>query len=134
MKSYRNRLKAERADQIYVDILQKLIGEKHYRNPGYHAEDLAAELGIDRRYISAAVATHTDGGNYNALINDIRLREACRMLTAVRYRNFTAEEIGLTAGFASRQAFYVAFRKRYGLTPRQYRLQNGPDQLDQPIP
>ncbi|MGN1260451.1 MAG: helix-turn-helix transcriptional regulator [Alloprevotella sp.] len=133
MKSYRNRLKAERADQIYVDILQKLIGEKYYRRPDFHAADLAAELGIDRRYISAAVATHTHGGNYNALVNDIRLREACRMLTSLRYRNYTAEEVGLAAGYASRQAFYVAFRKRYGLTPRQYRLENSDDKPDQPL-
>ena len=33
-----------------------------------------------------------------------------------------AEEIGLLAGFSSRQAFYLAFSRVYDITPRAYRL------------
>lgn len=124
LKSYHTRLKSERSDRIFVEILRKLTGERLYRDPSYNASLLAKDLGIDRRYISAAVAAHTDGGNYTALVGELRLREVCRMLASPRFAHYTAEEIGLTAGFSSRQTFYTAFRRKFGITPRQYRLQH----------
>lgn len=122
MKPYQTRLKTEHSDLLYVQILQKLTGEKLYRDPGYNAQKLAADLGTNRRYISASVATHTGGGNYATLVNGMRLREVCRMLDSHRYAQYTVEEIGLLSGFASRQAFYLAFRKQFNITPREYRL------------
>ena len=41
-----------------------------------------------------------------------------------RYDEYTAEEIGLMVGFSSRQCFYTAFKRFYGMTPRHYRLQD----------
>lgn len=124
LKAYHTRIKGDRSDHIYVDILRKLTGEKLYRDPSYNATRLADDLGVNRRYISAAVAAHTDGGNFTSLVSELRLREVCRMLTSPRYVHYTAEEIGLTAGFSSRQTFYTAFRRKYGITPRQYRRQH----------
>ena len=34
---------------------------------------------------------------------------------------YTVEEVGLMAGFSSRQAFYLAFSRRYQVTPLAYR-------------
>lgn len=115
------RLKSERADELYVRILTQLTQGRRYRNPEYTATQMAHELGTNTRYISAAVALRT-GSNYNALVNSFRLRDACRMLRSQRYAHLSAEEIGLLAGFSSRQSFYVAFRRAYATTPRAYRL------------
>ena len=41
--AYRNRLKAERADELYIRILQKLTGDKLYRDPKYTTAKLAAD-------------------------------------------------------------------------------------------
>lgn len=117
---YQFRLKGERADKLFVDILNKLVVEKRYKDPGYTAEQLAEELKTNKRYVSAVVSLRT-GDNYNALVNSYRLRDACRMLQSPRYDNYTAEEIGLLAGFSSRQAFYLAFARTMKVTPRQYR-------------
>ncbi len=117
---YQYRLKGERADKLFVDILEKLVVEKRYKDPAYTAEQLAEELNSNKRYISAVVSLRT-GDNYNALVNSYRLRDACRMLRSPRYDDYTAEEIGLLAGFSSRQAFYLAFSRTMKVTPRQYR-------------
>ncbi|MBR1594231.1 MAG: helix-turn-helix transcriptional regulator [Alloprevotella sp.] len=115
------RINDEVSDQLYVQIIQKIGVEKRYRDADYSARKLAADLHTNPRYISVVVALHT-GGNYSALVNGYRLRDACRMLRSPRYRDYTVEEIGLECGFASRQAFYLAFHRLYKVTPRQYRL------------
>lgn len=117
---YQLRLKGERADKLFVDILDRLVVGKRYRDPHYTAERLAEDLHTNKRYISAVLSLRT-GGNYNTLVNSYRLRDACRMLRSPRFAHYTAEEIGLLSGFSSRQAFYLAFGKQMKMTPRQYR-------------
>ena len=121
LAAYHSRMKAEHTDELYVKILQKLSSGRLYRDPSYTAKQLATDLETNTRYISTSVAVHT-GDNYNALVNSLRLRDACKMLRSPRYTNYTAEEIGLTVGFSSRQAFYNAFNRVYKMTPRAYRL------------
>lgn len=120
---YCKRLKAERAAEIYTDILRKLKKEKLYRDPKYSASQLARDLHTNTRYIAAAILTST-GDNFNTLVNSLRLHDACKMLKSKHYEELSAEEIGLMAGFSSRQSFYRAFLKAYGCPPRQYRIIN----------
>ena len=120
--AYRSRLKADRAYALYVRLLEKLTKEKLYRDPKYTAAQLARDLQTNTRYISAAVAVCT-GKNYAALVNGLRLRDACKMLRSPKSAYLSAEEIGLLSGFASRQAFYLAFARVYSCTPREFRLQ-----------
>ena len=115
------RINHEVSDKLYVQIIQKKGVDIRYRAADYSALKLSADLHTNPRYISVVVALHT-GGNYSALVNGYRLRDACRMLRSPRYRDYTVEEIGLECGFASRQAFYLAFHRLYKVTPRQYRL------------
>lgn len=118
--AYRLRMKTEHANELYVQIVEHLTRNKLYREPTYGTRQLAEDIGTNTRYISAAVATCT-GENYNALVNRMRLRDACTMLRAARFSHLSAEEIGLLSGFASRQAFYVAFKRHSDCTPREYR-------------
>lgn len=118
---YRTRLSDKLSDSLFVRIMEHLTEERRYRNASYTARQLAEEIGTNVRYVSAAVATHT-GGNYNALINGLRLRDARKMLRSSKMQHLTVEEIGLLAGFASRQAFYLAYGRAFeGETPAQYR-------------
>ena len=119
--SYRNRLALKRSDELFVRIMNKLSIGKLYRNPNYTSRMLAQDLGCDTRHIAASVAVHTNGGNFRMLINSLKLREACRLLKSAKHAGYSVEEIGLSAGFASRQAFYVAFHKKYNVTPREFR-------------
>ncbi len=85
--------------------------------------DLAAMLGVGARTLSA-VLKREGGGNFCTFISDLRLAEAERLLRLRRYARFSAEQIGLMVGFASRQSFYPHFKKKYGCTPIEYRKRN----------
>jgi len=120
---YRSLLKMETVDELYQQIMAKFIVEKKYRDSNYSAKKLAEELNTNVRYISAIVNLRYQD-NYSQMVNEFRIKEAMYMLKDRRYLNMTMEEIALSVGFQNRQCFYVAFYKRLGITPRDYRNRN----------
>ncbi len=120
--SYLSRLKGNRAKEIYTLALKALKRDRNYRDPKYTIQCLANDLHTNTRYVAAAIAMCT-GGNYRALVNQLRLKDVVHMMSSRFYTHLTTEEIGLLAGFASRQMFYKNFSREFNLTPRQYRLQ-----------
>lgn len=121
--SYLDHFSADRADRVYVEVLNLLQVKKLYREPGITARKLAEMMGEDYRAISAALAIQS-GENFLSLLGRLRVREACRLLKDPKFADWSAEDIGLRSGFASRQAFYLAFNRIMNCTPRQYRMQN----------
>lgn len=124
VKDYARRLSAVNNADIYARLLLLLTVEKLYLNPDVTAAILAERLGCKPRHISSAVVTAT-GSNYSHLINSMRLKEVCRRLTSSRFKDTTIEDIGLSCGYQSRQAFYVAFKRELGCTPLQWRERSG---------
>ena len=120
---YRSLLKMETVDDIYQQIMAKFIVEKKYRDSSYSAKKMAEELNTNVRYISAIVNLRYQD-NYSQMVNEFRIKEAMYMLKDRRYLNMTIEDIALAVGFQNRQCFYVAFYKRVGITPREYRMTN----------
>lgn len=118
--NYRNLLRVELMDELYEQILQKMVVEKKYRDVEYSAKVMAEELGTNTRYISAVINQRFQK-NYSQLVNEYRIREAMYMLVDRRYADNTIEEISSMVGFANRQSFYAAFYRLEGVTPREYR-------------
>lgn len=121
--SYLDHFSTDRADRIYVKVLNLLQVKKLYREPGITARKVADMIDEDFRAISAALAIES-GENFLALLARLRVREACRLLRDPKFSKWSAEVIGLRSGFASRQAFYLAFKRIMGMTPKQYREQH----------
>ena len=117
-----SRISNDVSDMLFMRIIEAIGPGKGYRNPDLTAAKLAKELETNPRYISVAIATHT-GGNFNQLVNSYRLREAYHLLRSSKHRKISVEKIGLMCGFASRQAFYLAFHREQKMTPRKYRLE-----------
>ena len=53
--AYRNLIRAELADELYDKILNIIVVQKKYKDPNYSAKDLAKELKINNRYLSALI-------------------------------------------------------------------------------
>lgn len=117
---YCARIKEKRTTELFSEILKKLKRDRLYRDPNYSAKQLAADINTNTRYLAATIHTKT-GGNFNTLINNLRLLDAKRMLQSCKYQKLSLEEIALYSGFSSRQSFYRAFYKAYQTTPKQYR-------------
>lgn len=59
------------------------------------------------------------GCSYVQLVNEIRLRSAASLL---RDTALTVMEVGLNSGFRDLSHFHRCFQRRFGMTPRRYRL------------
>ena len=120
--SYRTQVRPEVIDEIYEQILRKMIVEKKYRDPNYTAKRLAEEIQTNTRYISAAVSLRFQM-NYAELVAGYRIRDAVSMLQDKRNKNLTMGEVATACGFANRQSFYAAFFHLQGKTPKQYQAE-----------
>lgn len=61
------------------------------------------------------------GKNFNALLNEYRIKEACRRLSdVVHYGNYTIEAIGTELGYGSRSTFVTQFKASTGLAPSEF--------------
>ena len=61
------------------------------------------------------------GKNFNVLLGEYRVKEACRRLADDEtYGNFSIEGIASGLGFKSRSNFVNVFKKVTGLTPSEF--------------
>jgi len=70
------------------------------------------------------VINEVRGCNFNALLSEYRIKEACRRLNDMaHYGNQTIEAIANGVGFRSRSHFSTNFKRLTGLTPTEYQRQ-----------
>lgn len=79
--------------------------------------DLAREMGISERHLQRLCRQAT-GLSAHGFIDQIRLREACRLLA---YTRMQVQEVGFALGFDDPAYFARAFRRGTGLSPAAYR-------------
>lgn len=80
--------------------------------------EMAKELGYSQSMLSRVFSGvfHT---NFNQYVNDLRLECAVGLLERT---NETITDIWINSGFESQRTFQRVFKKRYHLTPREYRI------------
>lgn len=82
--------------------------------------DLADYMGLSESY-TCRLFNKEVGMNMSSYINEIRVEKAKELLTHSDEKIYSiAEKIG----YASTTAFHVAFKKKTGMTPAEYRNQN----------
>lgn len=100
-----------------VDVFEHNV-EIYQRD--FNATRLAELVDALPRYVSAAISKE-HGSNFNSLLNEYRLKEACRRLNdQEHYGDFTIEAIAESVGFKSRTGFARLFKEFTGLTPSVY--------------
>lgn len=90
----------------------------------FTAERFAELLGYKMRQISSAISEMT-GKNFNTILGEYRVREACRRICDPSYEQFTFAAIAEQLGFRSRTNFITVFKRVTGLTPTEFvRMKN----------
>lgn len=83
--------------------------------------DRLAELAESKSKIVSQVINEKCNTNFNAFVNEYRIKEACKRMNDVEATaNITIEAIGNGVGFKSRNTFITAFKRFTGLTPSEY--------------
>lgn len=80
---------------------------------------LAGELHVSLPYLSHAVRSAT-GKTYKELLREKRLSRAAALLTET---TLPIDDIIAAVGYDNTSYFYRKFRERYGVSPRQWRLE-----------
>lgn len=108
---------ANRQSQVVETTLNYL--KENYQKQ-LSLEDLAAQVFLSKDYF-ARLFRETTGMPIIALLQKIRVEEACKMLSGTHEK---VSQIAALCGFHDLKNFYNAFKKHTGMTPRQYRLKN----------
>ncbi len=91
---------------------------------GFTLERLAELAQGNRNYVSNVI-NERYGMNFNALMAEYRVKEACRRMSdKEKYSNLTLEALGRSVGFKSNSNFIKTFKRVTGLTPSAYLRQN----------
>lgn len=111
-------------DDRHSDIMEKvrltLSDPEVFCDPDLSLESLSKLIGSNSRYLSQAI-NETSGVNFRTYINNVRVHEACKRLTAPGdNERLTIQAIGESVGFRAHSNFVSAFKKNTGLTPSQY--------------
>lgn len=107
-----------------TDLLHRIFMVMETSEEVYSAEfslpRLAELVGDKRNNVSEAINQQYKT-NFNTLLNEYRIKEACRRMNDTEnYGNYTIEYIGQGVGFKSRSTFTTVFKQIIGLTPAAY--------------
>ncbi|MFN5364470.1 MAG: helix-turn-helix domain-containing protein, partial [Bacteroidota bacterium] len=84
--------------------------------------DVQKNLDVSAQELSAALRKN-GFENFNAFLNQTRVREVQRRFENPEFDHYSVEAIAKDAGFGSRTSFYRAFETVTGVRPAYYRSQ-----------
>ena len=105
----------------YSPLVNKCIQKIIERMPDkITLEELADEIHLSPKYLSALFNKET-GSSITDFMQDMRIDEAKRLL---QHSDLGYLEISNLLNFSSQSYFNCIFKKKTGLTPKEYRMQN----------
>lgn len=105
---------------IYAAINELMDAEKTYLQNDLSLPRLADQLGLPSHYVSQAI-NQGSGSNFFDFVNGRRVAHVADLLTtAAGTRSDNVLRMAMDAGFNSKSAFYTAFRKQTGMSPKQF--------------
>jgi AraC-like DNA-binding protein len=116
-KYQRSGLSAAEARQLAERVRTVLEGQYLYRDPQLGLGQLAAAVNAPSGHVSQAINLCFNT-SFRQLLARYRVEEAKRLLSASPHHLRSTLAVGLQAGFATKSAFYEAFR-RYTQAPPQ---------------
>ncbi len=111
----------DEADIILIDAWkEKIVKTGLFKNPNCTIEFCAQELNTNRSYLSRAINQFYEQ-NFNSIINELRIKDARKLLRQKEAKKYTIEFIAQQVGFNNKVSFTSSFKKITGLTPAFYR-------------
>lgn len=106
---------------LHLARLTRLMDEeKLYTDPRLTLAALARRLSLPAHHLSQILNQHR-GKSFFDWVNDYRVQDCQQKLLDPAQDRFTIDAIAESAGFASRSAFYSAFRRSVRVAPTEFR-------------
>ncbi len=105
---------------LLVKFSRLMQDEKPFLEPGLTVDDICRKLNTNRTYLSHMIHDNYKQ-NFNSFINELRIKEARRLLTESKYDHLSIEGIGEMVGFSTKVTFHSIFKKQIGITPSYFR-------------
>lgn len=105
-------------EQKFGEKVNQWIQEKKFLSSQLTIDDLAAEMGTNKLYMSRYINRKYEL-NFSALITQLRIAEAKEFMLS--HPNVKQEEVALHSGFSSSSYFSKVFSKAEGMTPATWR-------------
>jgi len=118
----RTRHPTKHRGQLARQILRRI--ESDYADPDLSPEQVAQDCGISKRTLQVLLAS--SGTSFVQELNATRLDRASDLLSDPRTRALPIADIAWRNGFLDPGYFTRLFRKRFGITPRQWREGHAP--------
>ena len=103
----------------FFNLIDSAIRNEHlYRDINLQRQDICDRFSISRHALNDLLAENTEGLSFPQYINAIRIQEALRLLHDNPAKTVTsiASEVGFTPANLREQ-----FKRKYGMTPQEYR-------------
>lgn len=101
--------------------LAKNYLDSNYYNTDLNLDEVADAVGLSKYHLCREF-NHLYGISPGKYLANLRLQKSCALL--LQSRQHTIAEIASMVGFSNDNYFCKVFRKAFGTTPTQYRLQN----------
>jgi AraC-like DNA-binding protein len=109
------------ADPALARLTALLEDERICEQEGLSLKQLADRVGVPEYRLRKLIHEQLGYRNFNALLHDYRIREACRQLSDPALRRTPILTIALSVGYASINTFSRGFREIMGMTPSAWR-------------
>ncbi len=100
-------------------LLRLFEEEKIYLNPNLSLGDLALRLKSNTSVLSALI-NQSFRKNFNDFVNEYRIEEFLKNSKTPAYSHLTLLAIALDSGFNSKSTFNRAFKKKMGVSPKEF--------------
>jgi len=112
-------LSPDQQSMLWHELNRLVEAEKMYFDSHLKLSELARRLNTNTSYLSRVINEVTED-NFCNYLNQLRIREACVVLSDPGNLNLTIEGIALSVGFNSKSAFNIAFKKYTSQTPSEF--------------
>lgn len=113
-------------NQLFQKMEDTLLNEKTYLNPNYKRENLIEQTRMNKNLLTDVIKKCT-GITPNAYLNRLRIEHAVKLMET--HPHYSIESIAKDSGFNSKNTFYTAFHKVFGVTPNEYKKRERNKQL-----
>lgn len=112
------KINQKQLDYIAAKLDLKLKTEKIYTNPDLSIQDLAAEIGTNRSYISSTINTFYNR-NFCSYINHYRFQELAD--TLIKENDYSHKELATKCGFGSIDSMKRTVKMKTGLSMKEWK-------------